>query len=157
MRETHVLAPAHAHRPATWADRIIYPLWAVAGGISSVALVPSLVLALPLYRLGLFSAVAWWLLIPYVLWDLCSLYISVAGVCRGGGPSTVPLVSLAYYALFSLFGMQVAWWWRLLSLGALTMFHACCYYVVLRIVAARMGPRPCHQQGSAGSADVDGE
>jgi hypothetical protein len=116
--------------PATRVDRAVHSLWAVSCVLSWLALVPSFVLALTLGRLGLFPAVAPWALIPYVLWDLCSLYISTARVMRGSGASTIPAVSLAYYTLFSLCGLGVPWGWRLVTLGGLSVFHVSCYFLI---------------------------
>jgi len=127
------------HRPITWGDRIVYPVFAVALGLAALAFLPSVFLALVGYGGTLFPSVARWLLIPYILVDLCSLYLAVTCVIRRGGPSGVGAVSLGYYALFSLSGIRVEWWWRACVFGLLSVFHLCCHYLIPRSIAARLG------------------
>ena len=114
----------------------------MAGLLSVFALVTGVVLAVLLPGLRPFPSVCWWLLIPCVAWDLCSLQTAVSRVLRGHGPSTVPLVAWGYYVLFCLFGMDAYWWWRLVVLAGLTLFHACCHDLLPAVVQRHTGRRP---------------
>ena len=105
---------AAVHEPeAPFADYIVGAL----GGASLVGTALAAFLGLllgplrVLAHLGpdIFAAIAWWLLIPCVVLDLCSAYAVVAHLVRDSGPTAVPMLSWAYYVLFSLFGLQVDW------------------------------------------------
>ena len=131
-------AGSSEHRPTTRLDRVVWPLWAASGLLAGLAFVAGVVLAVLLPGLRLFPGISPWLLIPCVLSDLCSLYVIMTTIVRGRGPSTVPLISLGYYLLFSLLGLQTVWWRRLLALAGLTLFHGCCYFLIPRLVARRV-------------------
>ena len=130
-----------AHKPVTQFDRFVWPLWAVSGLLTTLALVLGLLLGVFLPGLRLLPAVSRWLLIPCLALDLCSLYINVARVVRHHGPSTVPLVSWGYYLVFGLFGTGAGWPWRIVTLAGLTFFHVCCYLLIPEIVRRRTGQR----------------
>ena len=130
---------SNSHKPVTRIDRVVYPVFAVALGSAALAFLPAVVLGVIGYGGMMFPAIAGWLLIPYVLVDLCSLYMGVTRVIRGGGgPSGVGGISLGYYAVFSLAGLEAAWWWRASVFGLLFLFHAFCHYLVPRGVARRI-------------------
>jgi len=131
------------HKPVTRLDRFVWPLWAVSGLAAGFAFVGGLVVALWLPGLKLFPTVSWWLLMPCLVLDLCNLYIVLTRIARGRGPSAIPLIAWFYYVLFSLLGLRVVWWWRLVALAVLTVFHVGCHpYFIPRRLAMRMGWPP---------------
>jgi hypothetical protein len=84
-----------------------------------------------------------WLLVAPLLLDLTSSYLHVThllGRTREHGQAGL---SWFYYAPFSLFGLDMIWWWRIAVLAGFTGFHACCQYYVPLAIARRLGWRPC--------------
>ena len=120
-------------------DRVMLTVTGLAGFGALVSLFTGFVLGVTLPGLGVFPRLAWWLLIPCVLLDLCSIRIIAVRRLRGGGPSAIPVISWAYYVLFSLLGLQLDWWWRMAALIGLTLFHACCHWWVPLGIARRLG------------------
>ena len=132
------------HGPITRLDRVIWPVWVVSGLLAGLAFVVGVVLVGLLPGLRLFPSISYWLLAPCVLSDLCSLYVAMTTIMRRRGPSTVPLVSWGQYLLFCLFGLQTVWWGRLVALAALTLFHACCHFLIPALVARMIARRRAH-------------
>ncbi len=148
------LALSQNYWPSTATDRVISTIGGVAGLISVLGLLPSYVLGVVLIRLELFPAIALWLLPAYIVWDLCSLYMIVARLVRGRGPSSVPLLSLCYYAIFSLSGIRGSWWWRTAVFAGLTLFHFSCHMFVPSTVRKRLRREAASARGDKGSRDA---
>jgi hypothetical protein len=131
---------ARRYRPVTWTDRVAYPLltWAVA---LTMADAPAILMLALCYRGRLPPDVTWLLMIPPVALDVCSAYLSTVHLLRGGRHGQALLSWLCYVPL-SVFGANGAWWWRVLTLLGLTVFHACCQSFVPLVVARRLGWQP---------------
>ena len=126
--EADEMVHGRRHRPATWFDHLVYPLFTWAVCLTMLDVPATLLLAL-LYRGRLPSGLSWWLLAPPVVLDVCSAYLSTTHLLRGGRHGQALLSWLCYVPL-SLCGFNMAWWCRLLVLAGLTLFHACCQSLV---------------------------
>lgn len=124
-----------------WRGRLIYGLFVLSAYLTLLVLLAT-VPAVMLYSGRPFRHIAALLLIPPVLLDLCSAYMTVTYLTRGTQEHGQAGLSWFYYVPYALLGLSVAWWWRLATLAGLTLFHACCQYLLPLSVATRLGWRP---------------
>jgi hypothetical protein len=132
------MSDGRRHRPTTWLDHLVYPLFTCVVLLSMLDLPATTVLVL-LYRGRLPPNIVVVLLTPPVVLDLCSAYLSTTHLLRGGRHGQA-LLSWLCYAPLSLLGLSIGWQWRAVTLAALTLFHAACQSFVPLRLAKRLAP-----------------